>query len=1090
MKQLLLFLEIETKLLMRILLVFLILLPLSARSGAGQPETHLSLDVQNKELKEVLSEIEDQTGLSFVYSEQDVDLAQKVTIKADNEITEVAFGKLFDSLQIDFMIRNNQVLLVPALEEEPPNRDINISGTIYCQTGNFPLPGVNVMLQGTGRGTVTNVSGEFSLEVPSEGAVLVFSFVGYKSKEVPVSDDEPMTIFLEEDMELLEGVVVVGYGRESRKLLSSSVSDVGAETLERLIVHDLGSALQGRAPGIQVTQNSGMPGAAVTTRVRGISSINAGAEPLYVIDGVPMVTQNLGRIGFGGQSINTLSDINPNDIESVSILKDASATAIYGARGSNGVILITTKRGQAYASRVAFSSSFGFQQPVRTLDLLNTRQFMEYRNEASMNDGGSPVYTQEQINTWPHDTDWQSEIYRTAPLHSYNLSFSGGDTNTQYFISGSYFGQEGIAIGTDYERINGRVSLDQQVNDRIKVGASLSLSRSYNNRIDGDQSLDGVVPNAIALPPIYPVYNEDGSYNDDGPYGNPVNIGHLHIDDAYNWRTLGNSYAQFRLLDGLTYEFKYGLDYVNFREHSYYPMTTRLGSRYNGLGLESASEVLQHQIINNISYLAEPFSDHYLDLLVGADFESYQRRNNYMRGQDFPDPQLQYIASAATIVFADASGRDAKLHSYYGRAKYNIDNKYIFTLSGRYDGSSRFGRNNKFGFFPSGDFAWRISEETFLSMPAWLSELKLRLSHGVTGNDQIPDFGFMALFSTGNDYETRPGITPSSLGNPDLKWETTHQTNVGIDAGLLAERIIVSADFYYKRTSDLLFSRPIPSSAGFSSVLSNVGEIENKGVELVLHTQNIDSQFSWLSSVNMTFNRNKVLSLYNDQPLDDIGRGSQRIEVGEPVGIFYGWEALGVDPTTGDIVFADINGDGIIDANDRVKIGSPHPLVHGGVTNDFHYRNISLQVLVNYSYGNDVFNGVRRYAEVMRGLDNQTTAILDRWQQPGDVTQIPRATNADPNANNRVSSRFVEDGSYLKIKSVRLGYSFNRRVSERIGLNNMQVYVVAQNLYTFTKYSGLDPELNYAGQDILRMGTDFYTYPHARSLSVGIQIEI
>ena len=1080
----------DIKLLMRWLLVFVLLLPASASLGLGQLETRLSLDYQDKELKEVLNDIEKQTGLSFVYSESDVNLSHKVTIKTYNEYTEDAFDKLFAPLQIDFLIRNNQVLLTPSPQEEAVNRDIFVRGTVFCKTGDFGLPGVNVMLKGTGRGTVANTNGEFLLEVPAEGSVLVFSFVGYKTKEVPVVEGEPLVVFLEEDMELLEGVVVVGYGRESRKLLSSAVSDVGAETLERLIVHDLSSALQGRAAGIQVTQNSGMPGAAMTTRVRGISSINAGAEPLYVIDGVPMITQTVGHIGFGGQSVNTLSDINPNDIESVTILKDASATAIYGARGSNGVILITTKRGQAQTSRVTFSSSFGFQQPVNTMDLLNTRQFMEYRNEASVNDGGTPVYSQEQIDTWPHDTDWQSEIYRTAPLHSYNLSFSGGDNQTQYFISGSYFGQEGIALGTSYDRINGRMSIDQRVNSWINVGASLSLSRSYNNRIDGDQSLDGVIPNAIALPPIYPVYNEDGSYNQDGPYGNPVNIGNLHIDDAYNWRTLGNTYARLRLLDGLTYEFKYGLDYVNFREHSYYPVTTRLGARYNGLGLESASEMFQNQIMNNLNYLSEPFSGHYLDVLVGADFESYQRRSSYMRGQDFPDPQLQYIASAATIVFADATGRDSKLHSYYGRVKYNIDNKYIFTLSGRYDGSSRFGRNNRFGFFPSGDFAWRISEESFFSTPSWLNELKMRLSYGVTGNDQIPDFGFMTLFATGNDYETLPGITPSNLGNPDLKWETTHQTNLGIDAGMFGERVVITADFYYKRTSDLLFSRPIPSSSGFSSILSNVGEIENKGLELILHTLNLDGSFTWRSSVNMTFNRNKVLSLYNNQPLEDIGRGSQRIEVGEPVGIFYGWLALGVDPTTGDIVFADINGDGIIDANDRVKTGSPHPQFYGGFTNDFSYGNIGLQILMNYSYGNDVFNGVRRYAEVMKGLDNQTTAILDRWQQPGDVTQIPRATNADPNANNRVSSRFIEDGSYVKIKSVRLGYSFDSNVSERVGLNHIQVYIVAQNLFTFTKYSGLDPELNYAGQDILRMGTDFYTYPHARSLSVGVQIEL
>ncbi len=1063
-----------------------------SKNAYAQQETRVSFDLKEKTVKDFLNEIENQTNYTFTYSDTDIDVGQELTAAASMERVEDVFNRVLTPYKINYSIRGNQVLLTKA---NTGNRNIQpefmVQGRVYSESDGMSLPGVNVVLQGTARGTVTDLNGAFSLMIPGEGGMLVFSFVGYERYYLPVDEARTHEIYLPEDISLIEGAVVVGYGRESRRLLSSSVSDLGSEVIEQAIVSDMSAAIQGRTTGVQVTQNSGTPGSAITVRVRGVSSINAGAEPLYVIDGVPMVTQNLGQIGFSGQGINTLSDLNPNDIESISILKDASATAIYGARGSNGVVLITTKRGKAGTSRIRFNSSFGYQQVVKTMDLLNARQFMEYRNEASLNDGGVPVFSEEQLNNIKHDTDWQSEIYRTAPLQSYDLSFSGGDEKTQYYISGSIFDQEGIVRGTDYSKISTRLNIDQQISHRIKVGANVSLSRSYNNRKEGDQSLNGVVPNAIAMPPIYPVYNDDGSYNDDGPLANPVNIADLHINDAFNWRTLGSGFAHIRLFEGLTYQFRYGVDYVNFREHSYNPSTTRQGARYKGLGLESTSEVLSSVMSNILNYYNSDFiTNHSIEVLLGTDFESYERNSTYMRGQDFPNPELEYIASAAEIVTASASSRDSKLHSVFARAKYNFANKYIFTVSSRYDGSSRFGGNNRYGFFPSGDFAWRISQEEFVPLPNWFNEFKIRLSYGITGNDQIPDFGFMALFSTGNDYESQPGIAPSGLANPDLKWETTHQANIGIDLGFFNDRITLTTDFYRKHTKDLLFSRPIPPSTGFGTVLANIGEIENTGVELGLKTINFQRIVSWETSLNLTFNKNKVLSLYDDQPLDNIGRGSQRIEVGEPIGIFYGWHALGVDPATGDIVFDDVNGDGIIDANDRVKIGSPHPVFIGGVSNDFRYKNLSLNVFLNFSYGNDVFNGTRRYVEVMKGIDNMTTDVLDRWRQPGDVTQIPRATNADPNENDRASSRFIEDGSYLKIKSLRLAYAFPRSLTNRYNISMLQIYVQAQNLLTFTKYKGMDPEVNYAGQDVLRMGTDFFTYPHAKSLSVGINIEL
>jgi TonB-linked SusC/RagA family outer membrane protein len=561
----------------------------------------------------------------------------------------------------------------------------------------------------------------------------------------------------------------------------------------------------------------------------------------------------------------------------------------------------------------------------------------------------------------------------------------------------------------------------------------------------------------------------------------------MTMDRLPSFRTLGNIYGEYKILPRLILQSRLGVDFINYREHTYDPPTTRQGGKYNGLGLESNSEVYQTMLSNTLNYRFSLLENHSFDLVLGNSYEGYRRIRDYMRGQDFPSPELEYIYSAATIVFAEVRSLERKLNSYFGRLKYNYDNRYLFTFTARYDGSSRFGENNRYGFFPSGDFAWRISEEIFYPQNV-VNDLKLRLSYGLTGNDQVPDFSTLPLYSTDDTYNGLPGISISQLPNPDLKWESTAQTNVGLDLQMFESRITMTLDYYYKNTTNLLLQRPIPTSSGFSGITNNIGSMENRGVEIYLQSLNLDGPLTWTTSMNLSFNRNKVTELYNDQPIEDIGRGYNRVEVGQPIGVFYGWNSLGVDPTTGDLVFEDIKVDGIIDENDRTIIGNPHPDFQGGFNSKLSYSGFELSLFMQFSYGNQVFNGSRRYIEVMKGIDNQTAAVLRRWKQEGDVTDVPRATNSDPNANDRQSSRFIEDGSYLKLKNIKLSYNLKPNLLRQLKMKRVTLYILGENLLTLTNYTGMDPEVNYAGQDVLRLGTEFFTYPQAKSFHVGINL--
>jgi TonB-dependent starch-binding outer membrane protein SusC len=945
-------------------------------------------------------------------------------------------------------------------------QDIPVSGTIISSDDNLPLPGVTVVIKGSTQGTTSDIKGKYSLVAPAKG-VLVFSYVGMQTQEISIGGRKVINIKMSDQDIPLGEVVVVGYSTTSKKLISGSVELVNEDEIRTIPTRTIDGVLQGQTAGMTVVSQSGTPGGQNMIKLRGGSSINASNQPLIVIDGIPAITGEYSQVGMSGQELNAMTDLNPNDIESMTILKDASATSLYGARASNGVILITTKKGSRDKTDVSLNLSYGWQTlpQDRIIPMMSADDWNAYK--------GTSV---QGINT-----DWMDEILQTAPTANTELSVSSGNDKYRLFISGNYYDQDGVVKGTSYQRYSGRINADYKILPNLTIGGGVGIIYSKNARVEGDATLNGPLPNAMSIPAIYPVYDSTGNYDESMFYANPVAIANNSVNMAYTNRTGGNAYVEYKFLDGFIFSSKFGVDIYNLREHSYDPTTTRQGKKYNGLGIEGTNYASNLTTNNVLQYIKQINKNHNIDVLIGQSYEKYCNRTTYIEGINFPNDYLQYIVSAGTIRAASATALDRVMNSFFGQLKYNYKYKYIFTLTARADGSSKFGENNKYGYFPAGSFAWRMSEEPFIKKAKWINELKLRAIYGLTGNDGIGDFASLGLYGAGYNYGGGSGIAPTQLPNPDLKWETTTQTGLGFDISMLKNRINLNFDVYYNHTKDLLLDRPIPASSGFYTISSNIGQLENKGLEVVLNTVNIDKAFTWTSSLNFAMNRNKVLSLYEDQPIDDMGRGGNRVEVGQPIGIFYGYNCLGVDPTTGNLVYEDVNKDGLITSADRVKTGDPNPDFTAGFTNVFSYKNFELSIFLHAVYGNEIFNGTLIYLESGTGEDNQTARMNDRWKKPGDITQFPRV------GDSYKSSRFIEDGSFLRIKNITLSYNFKKDWIKKVGMKSAKVYATIQNLYTFTNYTGMDPEVNYyGGSSNIIIGTDFFTYPQSRTIMVGV----
>jgi TonB-linked SusC/RagA family outer membrane protein len=975
-----------------------------------------------------------------------------------------------------------------------------VRGAVTDTVTGQPIENAQVVVVGGGRVARTSAGGQYVLYgVPAGEVHLRVQRLGYELRERRVAlaagDTATADFGLRASAVRLGEVVAIGYGEANQRELSSAAVTITAQEIENQPIASVPATLQGRAAGVQVIQNAGNPGNGISVRVRGAASITASNQPLFVVDGVPVLSENVAQLGMGGQEIDAISGINPNDLESVTILKDAAATAIYGSRGSNGVVVLTTKRGRAGRPTFTVNAYTGTQEVERTIPLLDAQQYVEFMNEARVNDGRAPLFDPDTDIL--ANTNWQDAIYRGAPVSTLELSAAGGDARTRYLVSGSVFDQEGIVLGSAYNRVSGRVNLDFTQSQRLSFGASLALARELNDRIENDGDLNGIVTNALALAPIYPVRFEDGTFTstDDGlEYPNSVHLGEANSAQARTLRALGNVEARVGLIGPLRFTSRLGIDMYTLREDQY--ESPAVGGTYAS-GVEGVAKrgytTASRYIFDNFLTFDEQYGDrHSLGLVGGTSVELARRELNFVRGEQLTSPRLTQVRNASIITDFDGTISENRLLSFFGRANYTLDGRYLFGASIRTDGSSRFYEDNRFGVFPAASLGWLVSEEPFLAENRFISELKLRTSYGLTGNELIANYPYQGLFESAN-YVGTPGFAPASIENRDLKWETTRQFDLGMDLGIFGGRVALTADYYVKKTDDLLLDRPITATSGFTSVYANVGSIENRGVELGLNTVNVESDrpggLRWTTGLNVSRNRNKVTKLFNDEPFNAGERSINRIEVGQPLGAFQTFRFLGVDPATGNAIYEDVDGDNAITAADMQIIGSPWPDYTGGVTNTLSFGGFELNAFLQFSQGAEVFNAVRIFADVGgRFLDNHYTSALRRWRQAGDVTDQPRASSRGNSGANRISSRFIEDGSYWRLQDVTLAYTLPAGLAAMGRFQSARLFVSGRNLKTWTDYSGYTPDVNSNGSTAqTALGTDFYAYPLARTVTVGVR---
>ena len=992
------------------------------------------------------------------------------------------------------------IFLGPLILEAQAQR---LSGKVVAAVNKEGLPGVNVVLKGTAKGAVTDIEGSFTVDV-TLGTTVVFSFVGYKTQELVYDGQSNITIELEEAANELSEIVVVGYTSISKKDITGAISTVNADDLKNLSVNGLDQALQGQVAGVQVTQSSGTPGGGVSVRIRGATSISAGNRPLYIIDGIPVETGELSSRSFGGQNDNALSLLNPNDIESYNILSDASAKALYGSRASNGVIVITTKRGKNSKTQISFDIQRGIIDPVKTLDLLNASQLLELQREAVENAGENPdAYGLISGVTDAVNTDWQDEVLRRGIMQQYQLSATGGDDNTSFYISGSFREEEGVQLNNKFQRLGTTINLDQKLTDKLSVATNLSLSYSLNKRVKGDNFLDGVYSGAVKSLPYNTPYDEEGLLVGPAstlyagfPNFNPVAQALLPRFNTSTVKTLASINATYKIAPFLNLKAQASLDLNDVTEDQYESSQTAIGGFLpsvggQGYGVFSANTYTNTDFYLTLSYNKSLAEKHTISAVAGTElYQNYAIGGN-AQGRLFPSDDFSYIQSAG-IVDNGGSYKEPphSILSFFGEARYDYDDRILVTASMRSDGSSNFGANNRFGYFPALSAAWRISQEKFFKS-GFVEDIKLRGSVGLTGNERIGAFIFLGQWGSAT-YNGSSGVVPLNVPNPNIKWETTQETNLGVDVGMWGGRLQTVLNVYYNKTNDLLLTRPYPFTTGFGGIADNIGEMQNKGIELSVTSINIDRALRWTTTVNLSRNENKVLFLADSIPLyrGYSGEGvdaTNIIKEGEPLGSFWGLNFLGVNPATGDAMYEDRNGDGSITNTDAMVIGNSQPKLIGGITNQLQYNGFDLSFFFNFSVGNKVLN-FSKATLVNMGADiqsNQSVDALRRWQKPGDITDIPRY-ELESTLNNLHSNRLLEDASYLRLKNLSVGYNLPGKLLNRMYFRNLRVYASATNLWTYTKYTGSDPEVSTLDGSTAAQGIDFFTLPQVRTIALGI----
>ena len=1055
-------------------------------------QAQITFRVSNKSIKQAIGLIESKADYSFFYSDELDDLNNKISLSVNNEEIHSVLQKLFRNTRITYRIEDGkQVVLSKKKDNQPSSKskEKEVRGIITDKTGE-PLIGVSVTVKGTGKGTVTDMNGKWALSV-SEGSVLNFSYIGYSAETVKVGKSNSYNISLSEDNQLLDEVVVIGYGSMKRKDITTAVSVVSTADIDERPIIDAAQALQGKAAGIQVVQPSGAPGEGMSIRVRGATSVQASNEPLYIVDGMPN---------------DNISSLSPADIESMQVLKDASSAAIYGARAANGVVLITTKRGKVGNPQVKFSAYVGLSQLGKKIDALNTEEYKDLMKELKKYSNVAPTIPDSEKRY----VDWTDMFFKTGLNQNYQLSVSNGTDKLRYFVSGGYTNEQGIIEKASFRRYNFRANIDNQHTKWLKMALNFAYTNTKGQEVNQSRSSmrAGSILSVINTPPFMQQWdNENPGQYDENAYGSRI-LNPLAANSADNITSAdylkGSLGFTFDILKGLQFKSTFGIDLSN-NHWDYFldPKSTSDGRGTKGRVEESYSRNIEWLFENILTY---DFSlkKHNFSLMGGATQQHAQYNGAWLAGFDLADsyPNIHSI-SAANQIDKDACGSSASawsLASFLGRIAYNYDSKYLLTMNFRADGSSRFAPGHRWGYFPSASAGWRVSSEKFMEpLKNVIDDMKLRIGWGMNGNQSgIGNYSYLASMSASKVAPTTenlyPGlaITPYSAANTELTWEKTMQWNAGLDLTMFDSRVTLSVDAYYKKTKDLLLTVSLPDNVNLpGGITRNDGEMVNKGMEFSVSSQNLKGAFQWNTDFNISFNRNKLTKLglnkiYYYAEMYETRESAVILKEGIPLGTFYGYVSEGVDPETGNIIYSDLNKNGSLDPGDRTEIGCAQPDFIYGMTNTFSYAGLNLSVFLQGSQGNDIFNASRIDTEGMFDFRNQSKAVLDRWKRPGMITDIPRVGNIE---NSHNSTRFVEDGSYLRLKTVTLSYDFNKKWLKKMHLSKLQAYVTGQNLLTLTKYSGYDPEVNAYGADAVAQGVDYGTYPQSKALIFGLNVE-
>ena len=973
-------------------------------------------------------------------------------------------------------------------------QSVTVSGQVTGAGDKAPLPGTTVSVKGTTTGTTTDATGNYRITVQNAAnATLVFSSVGFLNQEIAVRNQSAINVVLAVDNRQLDEVVVVGYGTVRKSDLTGSLAQVKGKEIDAFPATNVLQALSGRAPGVQVTQNTGAPGAAVSVRIRGTNSIQGSNEPLYVVDGFPTSGSNP-------------TIINNSDIESIEILKDASATAIYGSRGANGVVIITTKQGKSGKMTVDYEGSYSMQSLRKKLDLMNAKEYATFYNEQATTDKVTPFFTQDQINSFGEGFDWQNLVFRKAPMQTHNLTVSGGNEKTRFSVGGSIFNQQGIIRGSDYKRYSMRANISTDVSRKFNLtyGATLTKIMTGRQNSGGGNRGGTLISAAISAPPTLTPYNTDGSYRVlataypfiSNVLINPLNYLEQFTDDVDANRVLANAALTFKPFEGLSIKISGGIENSDDQTDSY---TTTKFINSQGSASVSTSRGMSLLSENTISYIKTIAQKHNISAVVGFTYQDFMNKSLNASGVGFLSDitETANLGSAATPGIPGTSYSLSTLLSYLGRVNYSFNNRYLFTASIRADGSSKYSQGNKWGYFPSGAFAWRVSEENFMKNVLFVTDLKARASWGITGSQAIGAYATLNNLNSGKtvfDDALYNTFAPGTQLPGNLKWETTEQLDIGVDAGFLSNRLQLTLDYYIKNTRDLLNTVQLPSGFGFTSTIRNVGQIQNKGLEVSLQARIIDKAFKWDLNGNIAFNRSKVVKLNGGQDILGgsvgvtlISDAANLLREGQPMSVFYGYLEDGYTDL-GRVKYKDLNGDNVINQLDKTIIGNPNPDFIYGLNTSMSYKGLELTAFIQGTQGNNLVNvsSINNTLDYGFGLNMPREVLYNHWTPTNLNAKYPVISRAN---SYNYSNRFVEDGSYLRLRTIQLAYNLPLQSMGVTWMRTAQVYASGQNLLTLTKYSWWDPETNsQGGANSIGQGIDHYSYPTSKSVTFGIRV--